>query len=71
MAVPVVPAKAGTQSLLDSGFRRNDVAAQSDITFENRYNFPKFLSGLLALVIAREEKQPPGLGVALPFHSSQ
>ncbi len=39
MAVPVVPAKAGTQSLLDSGFRRNDVATQSDIIFENRYKF--------------------------------
>ena len=37
MAVPVVPAKAGTQHFLDSGFRRNDVDTQSDITFENRY----------------------------------
>ena len=48
MAVPVVQAKAGTPSLLDSGpclrkgelvSRRNDVAAQSDIAFENR-TFP-------------------------------
>ena len=35
MAVPVVPAKAGTQSVLDSGFCRNDMATPSDITSEN------------------------------------